>query len=196
MIAQAVSKHLLPGALALMSLSAIFAARAAEAPTGFYITSTTFSDGGTLPTRTAYTKTPNFPNCVGQNISPQLSWAKPYAGVKSYALVMIDLEDIQNDTDLVVYGIPGSVTSFAEGELRKPSDKFVSGRGSRGDPTWRGMCPPPGMAPHHYAFIVRGTDLYPKELPPGLNMAELDAKLKGHIRGQAAIVGKFVRPQQ
>ena len=196
MISPLFSKRLMVGSLAIMASAVILAARAAEAPTGFYISSTTFTDGGMMPVRTAYTKTPNFPNCVGQNISPQLSWAKPYPGVKSFALVMIDLEDIQNDTDLVVYGIPSTVTSFAEGELSKPSDKFVGGRGSRGDTTWRGMCPPAGMAPHHYAFIVRGTDLDPKELPPGLNMAELDAKLKGHIRGQAAIVGKFVRPQQ
>ena len=180
---------------AVIAAGAAFgSAESAEAPTGFSITSTTFADGGMMPVRTAYTKSEKFPNCVGRNVSPQLSWSKPYAGVRSYALVMIDLEDIQNDTDLVVYGIPANVTSFAEGEFGKPSDKFVGGRGSRGDMVWRGMCPPPGTAPHHYAFIVRGTDLDPKALPPGLDIAELDAKLKGHIRGQAAIVGKFVHP--
>ena len=168
---------------------------AAEAPTGFVVTSTTFTDGGMLPVRTAYAKGPNFPNCVGQNISPALSWAKPYAGVRSYAVTMIDLEDITNDTDLVAYGIPANVSSFAEGEFSHPSDKFVGGKGSRGQTTWRGMCPPPGMSPHHYAFTVRGTDLDAKALQPGLTSAELDAALKGHLRGTAVIVGTFARPQ-
>ncbi len=186
---------LVASGLMLASSYMVFTAHAAEAPTGFNVTSSTFTDGGMMPARTAYTKAANFPNCVGQNVSPQLSWSKPYPGVKSFAVVMFDLEDIQNDTDLVAYGIPAAVTSFAEGEFSKPSDKFVGGRGSRGDATWRGMCPPPGTAPHHYAFIVRGTDLDPKELPPGLTSAELDARLRGHLRGTAAIVGVFVRPQ-
>jgi len=183
------------GGILLASWCAIFATNAAQAPTGFIVTSTTFTDGGMLPIRTAYTKSAQFPNCVGQNISPGLSWAKPYPGVKSYAVTMIDLEDIANDTDLVAYGIPANVTSFAEGEFSHPSDKFVGGKGSRGQTIWRGMCPPPGMSPHHYAFTVRGSDLDPKALPSGLTSAELDAALKGHLRGTAVIVGTFVRPQ-
>jgi len=161
---------------------------------GFFVTSSTFADGGTLPIRTAYAKAAQFPNCVGENISPALSWSKPYPGVKSYAVTMIDLEDTVNDIDLVAYGIPANMTSFAEGEFSHPSDKFVGGKGSRGTTTWRGMCPPPGTSPHHYAFTVKGTDFDPKELPPGLTAVELDARIKGHLKGTAVIVGTFARP--
>ena len=32
------------------------------------------------------------PNCVGDNVSPALSWANPPEGTKSYALMMFDPE--------------------------------------------------------------------------------------------------------
>jgi phosphatidylethanolamine-binding protein (PEBP) family uncharacterized protein len=188
-------KLLLMGTMVLGGLMAVAVADAAEAPTGFIVTSSTFNDGP-MPVRTAYTKTADYPWCVGQNISPALSWAHPYPGVKSYAVTMIDLEDTARDIDLVVYGIPANITSFAEGEFNHPSDEFVAGKGSRGQGTWRGMCPPAGMSPHHYAFMVKGTDLDPKALPAGLTAPELDAALKGHVRGApAVIVGTFARPK-
>jgi phosphatidylethanolamine-binding protein (PEBP) family uncharacterized protein len=59
------------------------------------------------------------------------------------------------------------------------------------------MCPPPnvGTAFHHYQFRIRGSDLDPKELPPGLTAEELDAKLKGHTKGSSIMVALFKRPQ-
>ncbi len=53
--------------------------------------------------------------------------------------------------------------------------------------------PPPG-SPHHYTFKVIATDLDPKELPPGLTLPELEAKLTGHVKGAAGLVGLFVKP--
>ena len=189
-------KLLLMGAMVAGGLPGIMAADGAEAPTGFNVTSSTFTDGGPMPARTAYTKTADYSWCVGQNISPALAWSHPYAVVKSYAVTMIDLEDTTRDIDLVVYGIPANITSFAEGEFNHASDKFVAGKGSRGQGTWRGMCPPAGMSPHHYAFTVKGTDLDPKALPAGLTAAELDAALKGHVRGAPAVmVGTFAAPK-
>ena len=108
----------------------------------FVLRSTTFQDGGLVPMRMAFTKGPNNPDCFGQNISPQLSWTGMRPGVKSFAITMFEMEDPPH-TDLVVYGIPANVSSFAEGELSKPSDKFVGGKNFRGLATWRGMCPPP-----------------------------------------------------
>ena len=189
-------KMLLIGMMVAGGLNRVVTADAAEAPTGFIVTSSTFKDGGMMPARTAYTKTADYSWCAGRNVSPALAWAHPYPGVKSYAVTMIDLEDTVRDIDLVVYGIPANITSFAEGEFGHPSDKFTAGKGSRGAGTWRGMCPPAGMSPHHYAFTVTGTDLDPKALPAGLTATELDAALKGHVRGApAVIVGLFARPK-
>jgi phosphatidylethanolamine-binding protein (PEBP) family uncharacterized protein len=163
----------------------------------FTLTSTTFKDGGILPTRIAFKPNAEFPFCFGENISPQLSWANPPAGVRSFAITMFELEGGPAHTDLVVYGIPTAVSSFAEGELTGPSAKFVGGKALRSEGTWHGMCPPPnvGTAFHHYQFRIRGTDLDPKELPPGLTAEELDAKLKGHTKGSSIMVALFKRPQ-
>jgi phosphatidylethanolamine-binding protein (PEBP) family uncharacterized protein len=162
--------------------------------TGFVLTSTTFKDGGPVPTRIAFKANVDFPNCFGENISPQLAWAHPRAGVKSFAIVMFEMEDPPH-VDLVAYGIPANVGSFEEGELSKPSDKYVGGKNFRNMSTWRGMCPPPGTATHHYNFTIRGTDLDPKALPPGLTAQELDARIEGHVRGTAVLVGMFARPK-
>jgi phosphatidylethanolamine-binding protein (PEBP) family uncharacterized protein len=165
----------------------------------FVLTSTTFEDGGLVPMRIAFTKGPNNPDCLGANISPQLAWTGARPGVKSFAIIMFEMEDPPH-TDLVVYGIPANVTSFAEGELSKPSDKFVGGKNFRNLSTWRGMCPPPHEGPyktaiHHYQFVIRGTDLDAKELPAGLTADELDARLRDHVKGRALLTAKFKRPE-
>ena len=56
-----------------------------------------------------------------------------------------------------------------------------------------GPCTPPG-SPHHYTFKVIATDLDPKELAPGLTLPELEAKLAGHVKGAAGLVGLFTHP--
>ncbi len=185
---------------AVLAVSAIApGTKAVEAPpqTGFMMTSATFKDGEMLPARIAFTKTAQVPFCVGENISPQLAWSNPPPGVKSYALTMVDQEGGGGvgDFDLVAYGIPANVTSFAEGDLNKPSDKFVGGKNVWNTFTWRGMCPPAGTAPHHYVFKVVATDLDPKDLPPGLTYEELQGRIKGHAKGATALVGTFVRPK-
>lgn len=174
------------------------AERAAPAEPNFELSSTSFEDGGMLPVRTAFTANdPQFPGCFGQNVSPQLSWAHPRPGVKSYAITMHEIEGGPAHTDLVVYGIPANVTSFAEGELSMPSPKFVGGKAYRSNGIWHGMCTPAnvGTSTHHFQFRIRGTDLDPKDLPPGLTAEELDARLKDHTKGQAFLVARFKRPQ-
>jgi hypothetical protein len=186
-------------ATAVIVASAAFAAQAPEggAAPGFILTSTSFEDGGFVPNRLAYTKGPQSPDCFGENVSPQLAWANPAPGVKSYALTMYEAEGGPAHTDLVLYGIPANINSFAEGELSRGSPKFVEGKGFRTMGTWRGMCPPAnvGTSIHHYVFRIRGTDLDPQALPPGLTAEELDKQLMGHARGQAVLTAKYRRPQ-
>lgn len=174
-------------------------AAAPNPPTGpsFILSSTSFEDGGTAPVRMAFKANAEFPDCFGENVSPQLSWINPAPGVKSYALTMYELEGGPAHTDLVVYGIPANVTSFAEGELTQPSDKFISGKALRTPGTWRGMCPPKnvGTAMHHYVFRVRATDLDPKALPAGLTGEQLDVMLQGHVKNSSYMTAKFKRPQ-
>src|SRR5882724_1402493 len=88
----------------------------------FQLSSTTFKDGQMMPVRVANSKA-NFPNenCVGENVSPQLSWINPPAGTKSFAILMVDPEGRGGGgvNHWVAYGIPADVTGFAEGEVSK-----------------------------------------------------------------------------
>jgi phosphatidylethanolamine-binding protein (PEBP) family uncharacterized protein len=100
----------------------------------------------------------------------------------------------------VAYGIPTSVTNFAEGEVSKPSDKYVGGKSTQGVGFFSGPCTPPSTTPHHYTFVMIATDFDPKELPPGLTHDEVTAKLAPpggppvHAKGAAGLVGLFVNP--
>ena len=64
---------------------------AAFAQGPFALTSTTFKDGTLMPRKVA-NMNPQNPNCVGENVSPQLSWTGAPAGTKSFALLMEDPE--------------------------------------------------------------------------------------------------------
>src|SRR6478736_3520104 len=156
----------------------------AQAADVFTITSSSFKDGALLAKKNAGANKQN-PNCVGENVSPPFAWTNVPAGTTSFALVMTDPEGRGIGVDhWIAYGIPASVTSFAEGETSKPSDKYVGGKGTAGKDFYMGPCTPPG-APHHYTFIIVATDLDPKALPPGLTRLELLEKLNGHAKGAA-----------
>jgi phosphatidylethanolamine-binding protein (PEBP) family uncharacterized protein len=103
------------------------------------------------------------------------------------------------DNHWVAYGIPPSVTGFAEGEVSKQTDKFVGGKSTQGVAFYSGPCTPPNQPPHHYTFVLIATDLAPTELPPGLTKEEVTAKLyhPGNRRPTprvAGMVGLFVNP--
>lgn len=166
----------------------------ANAAGPFVLTSTTFKDGGMMPQRVSNKPPPN-PNCVGGNVSPQLSWKNAPQGTKSYAFTLVDPEGYggMGVVHWVAYGIPVTVTSFAEGEVSKESGKYVGGKSTEEVGHYSGPCTPPG-SPHHYVFRVIATDLDAKQLPPGLTLDELQSKLAGHTKGAAALVGLFAKP--
>jgi Raf kinase inhibitor-like YbhB/YbcL family protein len=193
------SIHVVRRLLAASALTVCFAASAAAADP-FALTSTTFKDGQLMPRKVANAN-PQNPNCVGQNVSPQLSWSGVPEGTRSFAILMEDPEGRGGAGvhHWVAYGIPPSVTSFAEGEVTKASEKYVGGKSTQSVGNYSGPCTPPGT-PHHYTFVVIATDLDPKELPPGLTREEFLAKLvppapaMSHAKGSAGLVGLFVKP--
>ena len=168
--------------------------QSANAQAVFTITSSSFKDGQMLAKKNAGSNKSN-PNCVGDNVSPPLSWTNVPAGTTSFALVMTDPEGRGIGVDhWIAYGIPASVTGFAEDEVGKPSDKYVGGKGTAGQGIYLGPCTPPNQSPHHYTFILIATDLDPKALPPGLTRLELFEKLTGHVKGSTGIIGLFKNP--
>ena len=184
-------RHLISAAAGVLLLAGT---AYAQAPM-FTISSTTIKDGTLMPKKVAGNIKTN-PNCVGENVSPQLSWTNVPAGTTSFALIMTDPEGRGGlgVDHFHAYGIPASVTAFAEGEMSKASDKFVGGIGTAKQTVYVGPCTPPNQTAHHYTFILVATDLDPKALPPGLTRLELLAKLEGHAKGSAGIVGLFKNP--
>ena len=169
----------------------------------FGLTSTTFKDGQMMPKKVANSRA-NFPqnaNCLGENVSPQLSWVNPPAGTKSFAILMVDLEGRGGGgvNHWVAYGIPPDVTGFAEGEVSKESPKYIGGKSRLDVGHYSGPCAPNAQV-RHYTFVVIATDFEPKELPPGLTKEELTAKIvppdpmPRHDKGVAGIVGLFAKP--
>jgi Raf kinase inhibitor-like YbhB/YbcL family protein len=178
------------GGLALAS----WAVAQAAMPGPFMLMSTTFKDGTMMPQKVANMNQPGAnpnPNCVGQNVSPELTWSGEPAGTKSFALTMVDPEGRGGLG--VFHWVAYGMHSFAEGEVSKDSDKYVGGKSTQGVGHFSGPCTPPG-SPHHYTFKIIATDLDPKALPPGLTLPELDEKLQGHTKGAAGLVGLFTHP--
>jgi Raf kinase inhibitor-like YbhB/YbcL family protein len=177
---------------------------AANAAEIFSLTSSTFKDSTMMPKNVANSAAnqPNNKNCVGDNVSPQFSWTGVPEGTKSFVLLMIDPEGRGGAgvNHWVAYGIPASVTGFADGEVSKPSDKYVGGKSTQGVGFYSGPCTPPGTTPHHYTFVLVATDFDPKELPPGLTKDEVTDKIAPnggapvHAKGSAGLVGLFVNP--
>ncbi|MCX7308926.1 MAG: YbhB/YbcL family Raf kinase inhibitor-like protein [Afipia sp.] len=166
----------------------------AEAGEPFNITSSSFLDGTMLSKKNAGANKAN-PNCVGENVSPPLSWTNVPQGTASFALVMTDQEGRGTGVDhWIAYGIPATVKGFVEDEAGKPSDNFIGGKGTAGQTIYLGPCVPPGQSPHHYTFILIATDLDPKALQPGLTKSELFEKLAGHVKGSTGIIGLFKNP--
>jgi Raf kinase inhibitor-like YbhB/YbcL family protein len=178
-------------------IATVCAAPAAPAPKVFELTSSSFRDGGHLAIKNAGNNKQN-PNCVGENVSPPLAWTNPPDGTKSFALLMFDPEGRGGAgvSHMVIYGIPASVTGFAEGELSQPSDKYVGGKSTMGLATYFGPCTPPNTDWHHYTLVLIATDLDPKALEPGLTREDFLAKLNGHAKGSAGLIGKFRHPEK
>jgi Raf kinase inhibitor-like YbhB/YbcL family protein len=175
--------------------AAVLVGQGASAAEPFSLTSSTFKDGTMLATKYAGNIKTN-PNCIGENISPPLAWSNVPAGTKSFALVMVDPEGRGGlgVNHWIAYGIPASVTGFAEGEVSQLMNKYVPGKGTAGMGHYLGPCTPPGTGMHHYTFTLIATDLEPGALPAGLTRDELFEKLTGHSKGAAGLVGLFGRP--
>jgi Raf kinase inhibitor-like YbhB/YbcL family protein len=162
---------------------------------------TAWPDGGTIPLR--YTQ-------AGPEISPAIQWSGAPAGTASYVLVFYDADSVaQGSTDgtlqWLVWNIPGSSTGLAQGrpdgfELEDGS-RQISASGSR----YRGPGAPASGPVHHYVMEVFALDTMldikvPAQGPQDANpnpqsiRASIMQAMAGHVRGKAAYVGLFHRP--
>lgn len=74
------------------------------------------------------------PNCVGDNVSPALSWVRAPAATRSFAILM---DDQAGRAELGVnhctaYGIAADVAGLSEGEVSTGSKNLVHGKNTLG----------------------------------------------------------------
>ncbi len=152
------------------------------------LTSTSFSQNGEIPTRHT---------CDGQDISPELSWAKVPDGTKSLVLIVDDpdapdpaapkmtwvhwmLYNIPPDTNELPEGIGSK--DLPPGTLQGLNDWQRTGYG--------GPCPPVGS--HRYFHKLYALDtLLPNLKHP--TKVILEKAMEGHIIAHSELVGRYLR---
>ena len=156
------------------------------------VTSPAFADGTKMPTTFAFAGNPaaNQPSCGGNGTSPPIAWSGAPAATRSFAVLAWDPDGRKGlgVSHMVVYNIPGTATSIAQGAAATTgtAGKTIDA------PAWRGLCPPPGSAPHHYTFQVFALDA-DLQLPPGLDRTAVLAAIGPHIIEEASVIGTYAR---
>lgn len=127
-------------------------------------------------------------------MSPPLRWGPPPQGTRSFALIADDPDaPVGAWVHWVVFNIPADEREMPEGA--PPKEVFPKG-GRQGLNDFNrigygGPCPPPGK-PHRYFFKLYALDIT-LDLKPRATKAQVLEASKGHIVGEAQIMGRFGR---
>lgn len=165
------------------------------------VTSTSFPDGGEVPTHNAGR---------GDNKSPafEFHWstgntpADPPAALQTYAVVLHDVENSTNrgtvDTlHWSAFNIPGTAKGIAEGLAAGTLPDGTTngpGIGARGGNPAAYFGPGAGVGPfHHYVFEFYALDTK-LDLPATATRDDLLKAMEGHVIGKAAYVGRYHAP--
>jgi Raf kinase inhibitor-like YbhB/YbcL family protein len=155
------------------------------APSGFRIESTAFREGELIPTRFT---------CSGENVSPALRWTEPPTRTRSFVLIVDDPDAPAGVwTHWVVYNLPAQARAMDESEPKQAElpGGGLQGLNSFGRVGYGGPCPPPGNA-HRYFFRLYALDAM-LSLKPGASKQAVLAGTKGHVLGEAQLMGRFKR---
>ena len=162
-----------------------FAGAAFAAPYDITVTSTAFSDGGSMPVSSAG-------KGVGDNTSPQLHWTGVPPATRQLVLIIDDV-DVPLPRPLLhtVAVIEPSVQDVETGALQSgtPGMRFIPGDlGHRG---YAGPRPIPGHGPHHYRFHVLALD---EPIPVHVTKAKaLLKQMAGHVIARGVLTGTYER---
>lgn len=172
-------------------LAACATSPAPSAPTGMKVSSSAFTDGGAIPVEHGG----NTETCGGQNVSLPVAWSNLPATARSVAVLVLDPDGAGglSVSHWVVYNIDAARGQLKAGEAQVTGPGFTVGVNVAGGEAYRGMCPPVGDVPHHYALTVIASDLAPGALPAGLDRNALLAALKGHALGGQSVIGRYGR---
>lgn len=149
------------------------------------LSSPAFEDGSSIPHR--YT-------CEGEDISPPLQWRHMPAGTKTLALIVDDPDAPDPKAPRmtwvhwILFNIPPTVNGLPEGVR---SNQLPTGT-QEGLNDWKrtgygGPCPPIGR--HRYFFKLYALDTVLTLQRP--TKAQLEAAMRGHILGEAVLMGTY-----
>ena len=157
----------------------------------FRVTSSTVSDGGTLPPAQM---SGLFGVPGGADVSPQLSWEGAPEGTQGYAITAYDPDapTMSGFWHWVVVDIPASVTSLEENAGLPDGSGLPAGafqlRNDAGSARFIGAAPPAGHGAHRYFFTVHALDTASLGIPADASPAFFGFNLLSHILGRATIV--------
>lgn len=153
--------------------------------TDLQLTSSAFKNDGAIPAKHTG---------EGVDISPAISWQGAPAGTKAYAIIchdpdapLISANGTYGFVHWVLYNIPASVTSLSEGD-----QGYTQGHNNFGNSGYNGPMPPEGHGQHKYYFWVLALDAE-LNLPAGLDLWQLLAKVEPHTLAMNRLVGSYQR---
>lgn len=150
---------------------------------GFDLTSTAFREGGPIPARHT---------CEGGDTAPALAWSGVPPGTKSLALIVDDPDapdpraPRRTWVHWVLYDIPPDTTGIPEGGARPVGAR--DGRNDWNRTGYGGPCPPIGRHRYFHKLYALDTTLGDRG---GLTKADLEAAMRGHVLGEARLMGTY-----
>ncbi len=132
--------------------------------------------------------------CEGDDLSPPLTWSGEPAGTKSFALILDDPDAPDPKAPQttwvhwVVYDMPAGTHALPEGAARKLPAGARHGKNDWKRTGYGGPCPPVGR--HRYFHKLYALDVELTDLREPTK-AQLEAAMKGHILGQAEVIGTY-----
>lgn len=155
--------------------------------TSLTVTSTSFSDGGTIPPK--YT-------CDGSDVSPELEWTATPATTQTILIFVDDPDAPLAFVHWIAFNLPASARELPEGASERLGtgmpEGSKEGENGFGNTGYGGPCPP-GVKPHHYVFRVYALDSS-LSLPSGAKKSDLAGAMKGHVLAEGKIVGLYSHP--
>jgi Raf kinase inhibitor-like YbhB/YbcL family protein len=168
---------LLAGTIALFAIGV-----AAQTPSGtLKLTSPAFTNRGVIPTKYA---------CDGDKVNPALVFSGVPSSAKSLALVVDDPDVPKNlvPSGEFVHWLVWDIAPTSKGIPEADPAAATRGLNGTGKPGYYPLCPPDRE--HRYFFRLYALD----KMLGGAKIAskaDLQAAMKGHIVGQAELMGRY-----
>jgi len=167
--------------LSLMTVGALALHVAAQTPAGtLKITSPAIPAGGMIPAKYS---------CDADKVTPPLVFSGVPATAKSLALI-VDDPDVPKTlipTGEFVHWLVWDIAPTSKGFPEADPTAATKGLNGTGKPGYYPMCPPDRE--HRYFFKLYALDtMLGSKIT---NKADLEAAMKGHIVGQAELIGRY-----